>query len=64
MDGEEMKITEELKLLKCSDINNRLHTPRFRNKFLYNELYIIECDSKLLLGFPWPIIFKPEKKEN
>jgi hypothetical protein len=22
----------------------------------------IQCDSKLLSGFPWPIIFKPEKK--
>jgi hypothetical protein len=20
----------------------------------------IQCDSELLLGFPWPIIFKPE----
>jgi hypothetical protein len=22
----------------------------------------LQCDSKLLSGFPWPIIFKPEKK--
>jgi hypothetical protein len=23
-----------------------------------------QCDSKLLSGFPWPIIFKPGKKER
>jgi hypothetical protein len=23
-------------------------------------LYVIQSDSKLLSGFPWPVIFKPE----
>jgi hypothetical protein len=22
----------------------------------------LSCDSKLLSGFPWPVIFKPKKK--
>jgi hypothetical protein len=41
---------------------------RFRTKttefmFFYSYVLIVQDDSKLLSGFPWPIIFKPRKNK-
>jgi hypothetical protein len=38
-------------------ICNKMSKPKFSN--LSVTYFIIQDDSKLLSGFPWPIIFKP-----
>jgi hypothetical protein len=34
--------------------------PRRREEQIETDLRKIQSDSKLLSGFPWPLIFKPE----